>query len=149
MVINKDLRHSLLGKGYKLTRQRKAILKVLSGGGQHLTAEEIHQQVQLQCPDLNLVTVYRNLNLLAGMGVIGRVDFGDGRARFEARADIHHHLFCLRCGRVVEISSCPACTDTSLEGRHQFRVTGHRFEVYGYCIQCDSAPRVSKGGEKQ
>lgn len=137
MAANNDLRQSLASRGYKLTRQRKVILDVLSASREHLTAEEIHRQVQSRCPDLNLVTVYRNLNLLAGLEIIGRVDFGDGRARFEARADHHHHLFCLKCGRVIEIATCPACADASLASNHQFRVTGHRFEVYGYCADCE------------
>jgi len=137
VAASNDIRQFLAGRGYKLTRQRKVILDVLSASGEHLAAEEIYRQAQSQCPGLNLVTVYRNLNLLAELEIIGRVDFGDGRIRFEARADHHHHLFCLKCGRVVEIATCPLYANKSLADNHQFRVTGHRFEVYGYCAGCE------------
>jgi Fur family ferric uptake transcriptional regulator len=142
MAGRNNLEETLAGSGYKLTRQRKAILAALATTGEHLTAEEVHQRVQMTCPELNLATVYRNLNLLADLKLIGRVDFGDGRARFEARAEHHHHLFCLRCGRVIELSSCPVQLDESLARKHRFLVTGHQFEAYGYCLDCEKC----KGG---
>ncbi|NLW07710.1 MAG: transcriptional repressor [Clostridia bacterium] len=146
MADNKDPGRLLAARGYKLTRQRKAILNVLTGNGQHLTAEEVHQQVQSQCPAVNLVTVYRNLNLMAELGVIGRVDFGDGRARFEARAEHHHHLLCLKCGRVVELNICPLDYVTEPVTEHRFRVIGHRFKVFGYCAECKYLMEDDTGG---
>ncbi|MCG0278180.1 MAG: transcriptional repressor [Thermanaeromonas sp.] len=124
-------------RGYRLTRQREAIIEVLAGTGEHLTAEEVHQRVQSICPELNLATVYRNLNLLAEQKIIGKVDFGDGPARFEARSEHHHHLYCLRCGRVVDLLHCPVHLDEKISETYRFRVTGHQFEAYGYCMGCE------------
>ncbi|HBT47111.1 MAG TPA: transcriptional repressor [Peptococcaceae bacterium] len=131
------LKQSLADRGYRLTRQRAAILEVLAGTREHLTAEEVHRRVRFLCPELNLTTVYRNLNLMARQKIIGRVDFGDGRARFEARSDHHHHLFCLGCGRVIEIPACPVSIDEVFVRQHSFRITEHQFEAYGYCADCD------------
>ncbi|MGI9952831.1 Fur family transcriptional regulator [Moorellaceae bacterium AZ2] len=136
-MLRARLKQSLAERGYRLTRQRAAILEVLAGTGEHLTAEEVHRRVRFLCPDLNLATVYRNLNLMARQKIIGKVDFGDGRARFEARADHHHHLFCLKCGRVIEIPDCPVSLDEVVAREHSFRVTGHQFEAYGYCADCE------------
>lgn len=131
-----DLKKSFSRKGYKLTKQRRAILEVLSHTG-HLTVEEIYNRVRIYCPEMNLVTVYRNLNLLAELKMISRIDFCDGRARFEAGSEHHHHFFCLKCGRVVDILNCPVVIEDRLMDIHKFRVTNHQFEIYGYCVGCE------------
>lgn len=123
--------------GRKLTPQRELILEVVLSCRGHLTAEEVHRRVKGKRPKLNLATVYRNLNMLAQLKLIGKVDFGDGRARFEARTDHHHHLYCIGCGQVVELDSCPlgGSLDTAEQG---FLVTAHQFEIQGYCSSCQS-----------
>ncbi|MGB9867823.1 MAG: Fur family transcriptional regulator [Bacillota bacterium] len=121
--------------GRKLTPQRRLILQVILACGDHLTAEEVHRRVKAHRPRLNLATVYRNLNMLAQLRLIGKVDLGDGRARFEARTDHHHHLYCLSCGQIIELDSCPLerCIAPG------FLVTSHKFEIQGYCSSCQAA----------
>jgi Fe2+ or Zn2+ uptake regulation protein len=122
--------------GYRLTRQRKAILEVLSGTSMHLTAEEVCVLVRAKCPGTNLATVYRNLGLMADEGLVGKVNLGEGRSRFEANADHHHHLVCLACGRVEEMEECPVRLDETAFARSRFRLVRHRFEAFGYCADC-------------
>jgi Fur family ferric uptake transcriptional regulator len=76
------------GRGYKATPQRLAVLRALAAE-QHQSLEEI----RLRCPEVGLVTIYRTLDLLSGLGVVRRLDLGDG-PRFELAEDHHHHLIC-------------------------------------------------------
>jgi len=129
-------------KDYKLTPQRKVILKAfVENKDEHLSAEDIYGIVKEQYPDIGLATVYRTLDLLAELGILLRMNFGDGRFRYEfSNADVHqhHHLICMECGRVQEFA------DDLLEDLEKrvgeengFRVVDHQVKFYGYCSECD------------
>jgi Fur family zinc uptake transcriptional regulator len=122
--------------GYKLTRQRRELLSALTSLDRMITAEELHQHVQSAQPGVSLSTIYRNLDLLAALGLLCRVDVGDGTARYGARKvdEHHHHLLCLGCGKHFHLN-CPM-PDLRSVLPPGFTVTGHRFEIYGYCEAC-------------
>ncbi len=126
----------LSGMGYRLTRQRVAILEVLSKTSSHLTAEQVYRRVRKKVPNTNLATVYRNLGLMAEEGIIGKADFGEERTRFEANPMHHHHLVCLGCGKVQEISDCPVHIEEQFLKEAGFRLVHHQFEAFGYCQRC-------------
>lgn len=132
--------HGLQEKGYKLTRQRRELLAVLDAAHSMLSAEEIHQRVLSSQAGVSLSTIYRNLELLQELDLICKLDLGDGHARYERRRDTahHHHLICLACGATEQLE-CPLGTLVELVKQKQFTVTGHRFEVYGYCHHCKPA----------
>ena len=60
-------------------------------------------------PDIGLATVYRSLELFTSLDLVKKLDFGDGRSRYELNdhnlSHSHHHLICLGCGRVIEFTS--------------------------------------------
>lgn len=124
-------------KGFKLTRQRRELLQVLEESPGMLTAEDLHKRVLDHQPGVSLSTIYRNLELLVEEELACKVDLGDGQARYEARRhhEHHHHLVCLECGKSEHLD-CPMPELEKALGRRGFRVTGHRFVVYGYCQEC-------------
>lgn len=118
------------GGGYKATPQRTAVLRALAEE-QHQNLEEIHAR----CPEVGLVTVYRTLDLLDELGIVRRLDLGDG-ARYEMAEDHHHHMICELCGDISEFEKCPLDpTLLPLEGS-DFEVRSHSLEVYGRCAAC-------------
>ena len=116
------------GRGYKATPQRLAVLAAL-GAEQHQRLEEI----RARCPEVGLVTIYRTLDLLSGIGAVRRLDLGDG-PRYELAEDHHHHLVCESCGDVSEFERCPLDL-RSLRGM-DFEVSSHTLEIYGRCAAC-------------
>jgi Fur family ferric uptake transcriptional regulator len=116
------------GCGYKATPQRLAVLRVLAGE-RHQSLEEIRSR----CPEVGLVTIYRTLDLLSGIGVVRRLDLGNG-PRYELAEDHHHHLICESCGHVSEFEECPV--DASLLRDVDFEVSSHSLEIYGRCTDC-------------
>ncbi len=117
------------GGGYKATPQRTAVLRAL--------AEEQHQsldEIRARCPDVGLVTVYRTLDLLGELGIVRRLDLGDG-ARYEMAQDHHHHMICELCGRISEFDECPLDPGRLAPG-DGFEVRSHSVEVYGRCAAC-------------
>lgn len=117
------------GLGYKATPQRVAVLEAL--------AAERHQSlegIRGRCPRVGLVTVYRTLDLFSELGIVRRLDLGDG-ARYELAADHHHHLICESCGGIEEFDECPLDPER-LPIRSGFQVRAHSLEVYGRCAGC-------------
>jgi Fur family ferric uptake transcriptional regulator len=116
------------GLGYKATPQRLAVLKAL--------AAEQHQslgEVRARCPEVGLVTIYRTLDLLSEIGVVRRLELGDG-PRYELAEDHHHHLICESCGAISEFDRCPL--DLRRLRGVDFEVSSHTLEIYGRCAKC-------------
>lgn len=120
----------LRGGGYKVTPQRLAVLEAIAAE-QHQSMEEIRGR----CPGVGLVTVYRALELLSGLGLVRRLDLGDV-PRYELAEDHHHHLICEDCGTVSEFEKCPLNLAQLPDLEGGFEVRAHSLEVYGTCAAC-------------
>lgn len=119
----------LRGAGYKATPQREAVLRALVTK-RHQSLEEI----RTRCPEVGMVTVYRTLDLLGKLGIVRRLDFGDG-SRYELAEDHHHHAICESCGDISEFDECPFDVG-GLSFRNGFEVHSHSVEVFGRCTAC-------------
>lgn len=96
-----------LDRGMKMTEQRRVIARVLSNATDHPDVEQVYKRAVDIDPRISLATVYRTLRLFDVANIIDRLDFGDGRSRYEAADDSehHHHLINVRTGQVVEFES--------------------------------------------
>lgn len=130
-------------KGLKHTRQRDEILEVFFAQGGHASIDELLAQVQTKMPGVGYATVYRSMKLFVEAGVAQERRFGDGQTRFEPHlhGDHHDHLICTSCGRIFEFE------DDDIEARqaavaaaHGLRLTSHRHEIYGACLNPDTCP---------
>ena len=133
------LRH-FRGGGYRITIPRQIILQVLDESKKHLSAEDIFLKVHQIYPTIGLTTVYRTLELLVGMGLVFKFDFGDGRARYElCRGDDssahHHHLVCTNCGRIIDYAEFIEeelelinKTKQELEKKYGFEIRNHTLQ---------------------
>lgn len=130
--------------GQKLTPQRSEILRLLINQKGPVSAARIHDKVRLKHPTVSLDTVYRNLSMLVKTGLVTQLNLqSKDSARFEFQGTAHHHhAVCLECGKVLCINFCPRPEDLSVEDTG-FKVTGHAFEVYGYCSSCKKQASVA------
>ena len=139
-----DFKKLLREKGLKVTRQRLVVLEVLAENPQeHLTTEEIYERVKAENPDIGLATVYRTVQLLLELELIDRINLDDGFARYEigdtqeCERHRHHHLICLRCGRVSAFQKdMLEELETGVEDQNVLRVTDHEVKLYGICRDC-------------
>lgn len=118
------------GRGYKATPQRVAVLEALAAE-QHQSMEELRRR----CPEVGLVTIYRTLDLLGQLGLVRRLDLGDG-PRYEMAESHHHHLICESCGDISEFEECPLDVDRLPLQNSGFEASSHSLEVYGLCSVC-------------
>ncbi len=142
MINLDDLRSVLRSKGYKLTPQRRSILAVMiEHMGEHLTAEEIYDDVRSSCPDIGLATVYRTLQLLSDMKVLMKLNLEDGITRYEMNLDDqqhqHHHLICEKCGKIYEVKyDLLEEVEKRIEAEYDFKIQDHKLKFYGLCKEC-------------
>lgn len=125
------------GQFQRNTPQRKVILEELQKLNSHPTAVGLYEIVRQRCPKVSLGTIYRNLELLTGMGVIQKLEYSGAEARFDGNAERHDHLRCIRCGRVDDVDGPPL--DLSRAKGHDlggYEILDHRLEFVGICPQC-------------
>ena len=129
---------------FKLTPQRLATVQVLlKHEEEHLSAEDIYGLVKQIYPNIGLATVYRTLELLSDIDVVDKVSFGDGVSRYDLRtegeAHFHHHLVCLACGEVEEVTEdLLSEIERHVEQEYQFHIKDHNLTFHGICLSCQN-----------
>lgn len=124
-------------KGMRMTEQRRVIARVLSMSSDHPDVEELHRRAHAVDPHISIATVYRTVRLFEESGIIDRLDFRDGRSRYEQHSDEHHdHLIDMKTGKVVEF------VDPEIEALQEaiarklgYKLVDHRLELYGMPIE--------------
>jgi Fur family peroxide stress response transcriptional regulator len=124
----------------RITPQRLALLDLLVNSDEHLSAAQLYERLQARFPTMSLATVYKTLNLLKDMGEVTEISFSDGDTHYDASNPTPHiHLICTQCHR---ISDAPfvATPDIAEELAAQtgYQITGHRFDFYGICPDCQT-----------
>ncbi|HEY3247827.1 MAG TPA: transcriptional repressor [bacterium] len=123
-----------------MTAQRRAVREAMAALGCARSAEEIHARARRAHRRLGLVTVYRTLAALVRDGLAQPIHVGDGRTRYELTEEgrHHHHLICVSCGSVARLEGCVLPSVARAAAGHRFTVTGHRLELFGYCVRCQT-----------
>jgi len=126
----------LKNNGYKYTGKRVEMLDFFASHDRYLSAKDVFEGLKDRYPNLSFDTIYRNLALFSELGILESTDLsGEKHFRITCMKNEHHHHFiCLKCGRTREIEVCPMRQIAGeLDG---YQISGHKFEVYGYCNQC-------------
>ena len=134
----------LKDKGLRMTLPRRTIIESLAESDQYLTAEEIYLKIHGEHPGVGLATVYRTLVLLNKMGIVNKLEIGEGKARFELEEAEHHHLIvCEQCFKVVKYSDFTTQEKDSfteleklVEKTYHFSIHQHVVQYYGVCPEC-------------
>ncbi|NPD13619.1 transcriptional repressor [Xinfangfangia sp. D13-10-4-6] len=118
--------------GVRVTRQREALLRVLSESADHPDATELHRRAQLIDNTVSLATVYRTLTVLEREGVIHRHSFENGSSRFEVAAPGHHdHIVDLDSGDIIEFHSEKIEElQRRIAAEMGYEIVHHRLELY-------------------
>ncbi len=124
--------------GLKLTPIRKEIILIFEESPRPFTPREVQNLVQKRIGRCGLPGIYRNLEALAGCGVLFRLA-GFGRERFYALCrepgtdPHHHHIVCVSCGKVAHVDGCRYHEGMMLGG---YRLLSHIVQFEGVCANC-------------
>lgn len=125
--------------GYKLTPQRRAVIRAVTSSQDHLTPAAIYDKVHQDQPDIGLVTIYRTLETLDRLGLICEVHAGGNCRSYLVRRpeEHHHHLICADCGTVIDFTGCDLDKmEQKLSEETGFRIESHLLEFLGHCQTC-------------
>ena len=122
--------------GLRVTKQRKAMLEVLSASENPMSAEETHKHLSAGVCDL--VTVYRSLEQLERAGVVqlGVRENGTKVYCLSHGNDHHHHLSCRSCGRTERVDVCMGEELEKIGKSFGFSELSHVMELFGLCPEC-------------
>jgi len=137
MLTEESLAHTLTTHGYKLTRPRRAVLRVVAAGAS-LNPYEIYARARKIYARTGLVTVYRTLELLAACGAVRKVHESDGCHSFALASEGHaHHIICGECHSVTEFAECDlADLLRAARRRTGYTIQDHWLELFGTCPAC-------------
>lgn len=116
------------------------IARILGEAEDHPDVVELHRRAAGVDDRISLSTVYRTVKLFETEGIIEKLEFRDGRARYEQAAGEHHdHLIDLRSGKVIEFRSEEIeALQTEIARRLGFRLVYHRLELYAVPLEDES-----------
>ena len=123
-------------RGFKLTNQRELVISILENSEDHPDVDELFTRALEQDRSVSIATVYRTVKLLEDANFIEKLEFGDGRARYEKTGEHHEHLIDVETGEVIEF------IDHELEelkeeiaNRMGYKLVDHKLELFGKKIK--------------
>lgn len=122
--------------GYKYTGKREEMVRIFAREKRYVSAKDLLEFMKVDYPSLSFDTIYRNLALFSELGIIESTEMkGERIYRLTCETEHHHHhLICTECGRTQKLDMCPM---SGVLGEPKgFTITGHKFEIYGYCEGC-------------
>lgn len=127
-----SLLQKCLARNIRMTSQRGTIIKVIEQSEDHPDVDLLYRRSVELDNTISIATVYRTMKLLEEAGVVERLEFGDGRARYEESGDHHEHLVDVETGEVIEFF------DAELEEMKRaiaekmgYDLVDHRLELFG------------------
>ena len=134
----------LAQKGMRVTPEREAILAEVFANHDHFDVEELIMRLRQKGLRISRASVYRTMALLVESSLVQEVFVEDGHMHYEhIYGHEHHcHLRCLGCRKIVEFRNGSVEEAEQRIGQaHDFEVTGHKLEIYGYCAACREQKR--------
>ncbi len=135
-VIHKQKITKILKSGkLKVTPIRLKLMDELEHTREPLRAKDLVKKVKS-----DIVTVYRNLESLMGLGLVAQVFLDQKEAYFELKSGHHHHAICENCGKVSDIHDLghKKLDEEALKVSDFAKINRHSLEFFGLCKPCAS-----------
>ena len=119
-------------RNIRMTAQRQIIIKVIEGSDDHPDVDQLYIRSVAQDYTISIATVYRTVKLLEEVGVIERIEFGDGRSRYEEAGEHHEHLIDIESGEVIEFYHAELeKLKAKIAEDMGYELVDHRLELFG------------------
>ncbi len=118
--------------GLRMTGQRRVVAQVLQDSDDHPDVEELYARASKVDAGISLATVYRTVKLFDETGILERLEFGDGRSRYEdAEREHHDHLIDINTGKVIEfVDPDIEALQEKIAAKLGYELRGHKLELY-------------------
>jgi len=129
MVRDKVFADALRARGQRVTLPRLMVHRVVAESPQHVTADDIHEEL----PSLSFATIYSTLDLLEELGMVRRLSTLEGTTVYDSRTDSHDHATCRSCGRMFDLDPVEIPAAKMPRGFHVEQV---EVQFVGVCADC-------------
>jgi Fur family ferric uptake transcriptional regulator len=127
-------------EGFRSGAARGRVVEALARRHCCATAQEIADDLRAEDARVGIASVYRALEVLDRLGLVHRLDVGDGTARYETAhpgGEHHHHVVCNRCGHVAQFADDGLeSAIAALSQRLEFAIDQHDVVLRGTCPNC-------------
>ena len=137
MTMTRNIVQRCSQSGLRMTEQRRVVAQVLETSHDHPDVEELYSRALELDPRISIATVYRTVKLFEEAGILDKLEFGDGRARYEdAERNHHDHLIDMQTGQVIEfVDPEIELLQEKIAQRLGYHLKDHRLELYGVPIK--------------
>lgn len=119
------------------TIQQTLVFEAVNQLKSHVTADEVYDAVKKEHPSISRGTVYRNLNQLSENGAIQKVEVLGGADRFDFQCHKHHHVRCLKCGKIFDVDmEYVDGLENNIRNTRGFEFSGYDIMFKGLCPKC-------------
>src|SRR2546425_3765049 len=135
--------------GGKHSSKRDQMLRIFLAQEGHLSADDLFDLVRRHAPGIGRATVYRTLQWMVEARLARKVDFGEGRFRFEPSYGHprHFHLICNTCHRSSEfLSSDIESLVEEIAAARNFAAGQTVVQIYGTCEECRAGRPGTQAG---
>ena len=130
--MSETLLEKCLSQNIRMTSQRQVIVKVIEDSEDHPDVDLLYRRSVEVDNTISIATVYRTVKLLEEAGVIERLEFGDGRARYEESGEHHEHLVDIETGEVIEFyNEALENMKRAIAEEMGYELVDHRLELFG------------------
>ena len=125
-------------RGYRITPQRAAILKIFTESQAHPSVEQVYEQIKTDFPMTSLATIYKTVTLLKEEKEILELGFANESSRYDGNKPYPHpHLICIRCQRITDpeielFNNLPQ----ELAHKYGYQIVNQRLDFFGICPEC-------------
>ncbi len=125
-----------IGKRY--TQARKRIFTAIETMDKPVSAQEIYDFIKKNYEEVDLASIYRNLELMNKSDAVNVILFGEGKKRYELKnkKGHHHHLFCEGCGDIKDIKMKEENLLKNVKDSQGYLIKKHNLEFFGLCPNC-------------
>ena len=127
---------SLRAQGYRITRAREDVIRILCNM-KHYTVEQLVNELKCIKDDVNVATVYNNINFLVKERIINEYNFNNKNSVYQLNIGLHAHFVCIDCNNIYDID-VPSFTiiKDNIEKSMGFKILNAKLDMYGYCNNC-------------
>ncbi len=120
------------------TQNRQTILSIFLKNSGPLDTQFILDELNKKKTNMDRVTVFRTINSFVDSKLLNKLEFNEGKSRYELTTQKHHHhLICNTCDVVVCVDECGISeVEKRIEQEAGFKTATHRVEFFGICRNC-------------
>ncbi|OJX46133.1 MAG: hypothetical protein BGO78_04420 [Chloroflexi bacterium 44-23] len=132
--------NKLTDQGFRITKPLEIVSGILASSEKILNPTEVYQRARQFYPKIGLVTVYRTLEKLEQVGLIGRVHMPDGcQSFFQAQCGHQHLIICVKCSKAEYFEGDNLNVFFhSIGTQFGYQVQDHWLQLFGLCKQCQA-----------